>query len=278
MEWIIGIIFLFILGSIFGKKENNNFKTSDKSSYKLPEQSTSSNKAKKENEQKLITDDKLKEIELNRLNLDKTQFTQKIPEISSKEEEIELNIFLNEIDSKSDTTLPYKEEWNQIKDIVIKNKINKLYHFTDKANISSIKKMGGLFSWQELEKLKVHIPAQGGNDLSKKLDISKNLQDYVRLSFVENTPMLYFAKEDGRINDPLILEIDPSVIFLKDTMYSDGNATSNQSQIGGDLKSFKKINFDVIKQKRWDGEEQKHYWQAEVMVKKNIPLNFIKNI
>lgn len=37
MEWIIGIIILWVLGSIFGNSQDNDSSTSNKSSYKFQE-------------------------------------------------------------------------------------------------------------------------------------------------------------------------------------------------------------------------------------------------
>jgi len=283
MEWIIGIIILWVLGSISGNSQDNESSTSNKSTYKYNEPNTPSvsptpTKIQKES-QKKFSQDKVKDLDTTTFrHLNKAQPVQKPPPKSSQGEVFELNDFLNQLDREYDLSQPYKDDWKEIQKIVEQNEITKLYHFTDRVNIPSIKKMGGLFSWQDLENMKVKIPVQGGNDLSKQLDAYKNLQNYVRLSFVENTPMLYFAKKEGRIQNPVILEIDPSIIFLKDTIYSDGNATSNQAHIGGDLQTFKKINFSVINKRRWDGDEEKHYLQAEVLVKKSVPLNFIKNL
>ena len=235
MEWIIGIIILWVLGSIFGNSQDNDSSTSNKSSYKFQEPNSPTSvtptptKIQKES-QKKFSQDKVKALDTTTFRrLNKAQPVQKTPKKSSQGEVVELNDFLNQLDREYDLSQPYKDDWKEIQKIVEQNKITKLYHFTDRANIPSIKKMGGLFSWQDLENMKVKIPVQGGNDLSKQLDAYKNLQNYVRLSFVENTPMLYFAKKEGRVQNPVILEIDPSIIFLKDTIYSDGNEIGRAS-------------------------------------------------
>jgi len=219
-------------------------------------------------------------VDDNRVKKEKEQYRQlNKPQINQKiGQQLFQNLNQQESPDCDDISSKYKEDWLEIKRIVQQNNITKLYHFTDRANLQSIRERGGLFSWQDLENMNVKIPAQGGNDLSKQLDLNRCLQSYVRLSFVANPPMLYFAKKDGRILNPVILEIDPTVIFFKNTLYSDSNATSNKANTGGDLSSFKKIKFEILKQVRWDGEEEKHYWQAEIMVKNNIPITLIKNL
>lgn len=171
-----------------------------------------------------------------------------------------------------------KPEWIEIKKILSKQNIKTLYHFTDKSNIDSIIKSGGLYSWYYLDNNGIHIPAPGGNQLSRNLDKRYELENYVRLSFKKNIPMKYVTQNDGRIKDPVILEIDIDVNFLKTTLFSNKNATSKDSNIGGTLNDFKKIRFDILKNKEWRNEEEKSFWQAEVLVKEHVPLENIRNL
>jgi hypothetical protein len=78
--------------------------------------------------------------------------------------------------------------------ILQENNITKLYHFTDRNNLESIKKYG-LLSWDYCRKNGIPIPRPGGNELSRKLDQYIGMQNYVRLCFVPDHPMLYFAKK-----------------------------------------------------------------------------------
>jgi hypothetical protein len=47
----------------------------------------------------------------------------------------------------------YKKDKDDFINFILDNQILKLYHFTDKSNIPSIKKMGGLFSWEYMSPL-----------------------------------------------------------------------------------------------------------------------------
>ncbi len=172
----------------------------------------------------------------------------------------------------------YKKEWQEFENILIKEGINRLYHFTDRLNLDSIIQYGGIFSWYTCEKKGISIPVPGGNKLSRYLDIKKDIQDYVRLSFNKKHPMLYVAKNEGRILNPFFLEISPEVIFLKDTLFCDENANAKSAKIGSELEDFKKINFKIAKSGKWVNEIEKKYVQAEVMVKSYIPIKFIRNL
>ena len=136
-------------------------------------------------------------------------------------------------------------------------------------------------SWSYCEKHKIDIPNPGGGNLSRNLDEMRNLQDYVRLSFTTEHPMMYVAMKDGRISNPVILRIDPSVVYLQHTMYADMNATTTKRtpNIGKSLEDFKKIHFSTVKaHKHFDlDENERPYFQAEVMVMTFIPKTVSMN-
>ena len=115
---------------------------------------------------------------------------------------------------------------------------------------------------------------------SRDLDRRDNLQNFVRVSFVREHPMMYVAMNDGRISNPVVLEIDPEVIYWQDSLYADRNATKNGAHVGSSIDDFSQLHFNSFKAKKHfdlDADEQKFY-QAEVLVKNHIPLQFIKNI
>ena len=83
-----------------------------------------------------------------------------------------------------------RTNWQSLQQIIKENNISALYHFTDMSNIDSIKQNGGLFSWQYMENNNISISKPGGDGFSRQLDKRKGLQDYVRLSFTKNHPMM----------------------------------------------------------------------------------------
>ena len=175
-----------------------------------------------------------------------------------------------------------KSNWQEFKVVMDDHRITKLYHFTDRDNLESIIKNGGLYSWMDCDRKGIKINKPGGSLESRQWDSSRKLEDYVRVSFTTQHPMMYVAMRDGRISNPVILEIDPEVIYWKDTCYSNMNATIRRIRpnIGGSLSDFKQIHFQSVKvHKHFDlPEEEQPYFQAEILVKNFIPLEYIKNI
>ena len=175
-----------------------------------------------------------------------------------------------------------KRNWQEFKAILDQHKIVKLYHFTDRDNLESIIKNGGLYSWMDCDRKGIKINKPGGSSASRQLDSSRNLEDYVRVSFTTQHPMMYVAMKDGRISNPVILEIDPDVIYWNDSLYANLNAATYKSKpnIGSTISDFKQIHFLSVKaRKHFDlPEAEQPYFQAEVLVKNCIPLEYIKNI
>lgn len=173
-----------------------------------------------------------------------------------------------------------KNNSSEYLNVLSSNGITKLYHFTDRDNLESIIRNGGLYSWLDCDRKGIKISKPGGGDLSRQLDAREGLQDYVRVSFTKRHPMMFVAMKDSRISNPVILEIDPDVITWEGTKYSDRNATKTGAQIGDTIDSLKKIHFNSIKARtHFDlAEEEQMYFQAEVLIKTHIPLSAITNI
>ena len=175
-----------------------------------------------------------------------------------------------------------KSNWQEFKAVLDEHKIVKLYHFTDRDNLESIIKNGGLYSWMDCERKGIKINKPGGSSVSRQLDSGRNLEDYVRVSFTTQHPMMYVAMKDGRISNPVILEIDPEVIYWNETLYANLNAAKHTIKpiIGPTLSDFKQIHFQSVKVRtHFDlPEEEQPYFQAEVLVINFIPLEYIKNI
>ena len=174
-----------------------------------------------------------------------------------------------------------KRNWQEFEQVLKDNRITKLYHFTDFDNLESIIKHGGLYSWADCEEKGIKIAKPGGGDLSRSLDKKGRLERYVRLGFTGDHPMKYVAMEDGRISNPVVLEINLEAALWDDTLYADRNATRNGANVGGTVDDLKAIRFGLFNRmmRYYDmTEEAKMYYQAEVLVKNFIPLKYITNI
>lgn len=174
-----------------------------------------------------------------------------------------------------------KSNWEEFKKILDQNRITKLYHFTDRDNLESIIMNGGLYSWADCIDKGITIAKPGGGDLSRSLDKRDGLENYVRLSFAHDHPMMYVAMNDDRISNPVILEIDIETALLEGSLYADRNATRNGANVGGTPDDLRNIHFGLFNRpmRYFDmDDEGKMYYQAEVLVKNFIPLKYIKNI
>lgn len=172
---------------------------------------------------------------------------------------------------------PKKKDHQLIKQLLEEQQIEYLYHFTSRRNLTGINEYGGLISWATCEKQGIQIPVAGGNDMSRYLDIHYGLQDYVRLSFCDDHPMMYKLLKEG--HDMVLLKIKVDVAFWEDTLFSDMNATDRDHSCGGQLQDIMKLNFNAIKNNLIDKDDKDFkFHQAEILVKTCIPKEFIVNI
>ncbi len=174
-----------------------------------------------------------------------------------------------------------KPNWQDYKDILRNNGITKLYHFTDRRNLKSIVEHGGLVSWGDACDRDMSIAAPGGSDTSHSLDRRMGLEYYVRLSFIPDHPMMHVAMNDGRIDDPVILEIDPQVAYLGGSKFSDRNAARATAgvKVGDSLSDLRNLRFNLFNKSYFDlDSDEKPYYQAEVLVFHEVPLCYIRNI
>jgi len=214
-------------------------------------------------------------------NLSGEEFVTEAEPVGKEETKVEKIIIPVKVPApKPKTKREFKDRKEKYIDVLLDHKVTKLYHFTDKSNIAMIKKMGGLYSWEYMEQNNKNIPRPGGDQLSRMLDAKYGLENYVRTSFCANHPMMHVAKREGRISNPVVLQIDPAVVTLYNTLFTDMNATKNEHRQGGALEDLEQIKFDICLQRDHFNLEinEKPYYQAEVMVKKFIPTKYILNL
>lgn len=163
------------------------------------------------------------------------------------------------------------------------DQIPRLYHFTDRRNLDSIRAQGGLHPLSDLVKKGVNIPAPGGNQWSRDADELKGMGRYVHLCFRSNHPMEYLARQDGRIADSIFLEIHPSVMQLPNVMFTPDVSNKAGVQAVPIAEAGEIIDFEVLYTRTdWsDAEIQQRLKQAEkyeVLVPCLIPLTHIRNL
>jgi hypothetical protein len=152
------------------------------------------------------------------------------------------------------------------------NGIKKLYHFTDASNIPSIDQHG-LMSAANLLESSI-TSKMNSDDLSRSLDASANLQNFVRLSFCSDNPMMYVAYDEGRISQPIRLEIKLEAVSRPGVQFTDSNATRIDARHSTNPSI---VRFDVVKAKTaFDvAPDLRRFYQAEVLVPSPLPRHLI---
>jgi hypothetical protein len=173
----------------------------------------------------------------------------------------------------------FKSEAEDLYSILKNNGINKLYHFTESENIESIKRNGGIWTRDVCERNGINIVNPGGDQFSLNLDKMKNAINYVRLSFCKYHPMKKTIQEKKRMNNPVVLEIDASIIDLIGTKFCEKNASRRDAIIKYDMNSFKDLPFNLFEKDYTTlSESEKEAFQAEILVYENVPLKYITNL
>ncbi len=161
--------------------------------------------------------------------------------------------------------------------------IGAVWHCTDRSNLESIKKQGGILSFAELQRRGITVATPGGNKWSHDADIINGVHEYVHLAFIQDHPMLYRAIDQSRIPNPVWLRIDTSVLLQAGVRYT--NAVSNKAgvvllthDIARDVIDFEAL-FTFMD---WRDPEIKKRCMAarksEILVPNIVPYNMILEI
>lgn len=130
--------------------------------------------------------------------------------------------------------------------IINKYNFDGVWHFTDRSNLELILKNKGLLAFGELERRGIEIPSPGGNDWSHSADSIKGLDEYVHLAFVDDHPMLFRAKQEERIKDPIWLKIRSEIILGEDVRFCSDVSNKSGVAILDSEQAKEEIDFDVL--------------------------------
>jgi len=160
--------------------------------------------------------------------------------------------------------------------------IRSLWHFTDARNLPSIR-CNGLLRLAETARRAIDIPAPGGNDWSHDADRKRGLDEYVHLCLIDNHPMEYFARKEGRIESTFFLRIDSKVVLTPGVKFAADVSNKSGVQLLDPAEAFETMDFDaVFKRTDWKDpkikERRKIAAKYEVLVPADIPLNLILNL
>ncbi|SPF34041.1 conserved hypothetical protein [Candidatus Sulfopaludibacter sp. SbA4] len=158
-----------------------------------------------------------------------------------------------------------------------------LYHFTDRRNLQLIRDMGGLFPLAELEARGVKIPAPGSDEGSRLVDRRRNLHRYVHLCFKSNHPMEYVARQEGRIEDSIFLQVHASVIHWDGVLFVPGMANTSGITFHTIEEAREMVDYEVLYTRtNWSDPQIQRRLQAaekyEILVPRAIPLDLIRNL
>jgi hypothetical protein len=137
-----------------------------------------------------------------------------------------------------------REEWGDYKLYRAINEVmnGKLFHLTDWAHVASIQEHG-LLSKCEADVRGVYPAHPGGNDLTRALDVQRGLLDYVFLGFDRSGVMPTNQKTD-RQRRPLMLHVDPNIVFEAGVRVSLGRSTRSQNV--STMRAFYEMDWDII--------------------------------
>lgn len=162
------------------------------------------------------------------------------------------------------------------KKVLEANGITTLYHFTARPNWDKIKGTGLLSQRRLIEKN--IAPMYASSENSRTMDAGLNLDDYVRLSFTRNHPMMWIAKNEVPPGTEfLVIPISLDVILLEGVRFSDVNAVRTKTPPYAQIKDTPNhLRFDVLRQPKQFNlpAEVKPYYQAEVLVPRQVPYEY----
>jgi ssDNA thymidine ADP-ribosyltransferase, DarT len=130
-------------------------------------------------------------------------------------------------------------------DFIHQYAIRAFFHFTESINLPSIR-IHGLLSLSELNRLKLLNVHYASSHESRSIDERYGLDKYVRLAFMNQHPMEYAAKKDGRLKDPKYLTVNSEILHREGVKVADGIAYAHEVQIYDLPEACDKLDFDVL--------------------------------
>lgn len=131
-------------------------------------------------------------------------------------------------------------------------KHRKLFHFTERANIESIK-VHGLLSLKELKERNIADIKYSSNSGSRIADTRKGLDSYVHLCLFPEHPMQFAKNISGEIEDTVWLSIPPEIITRDGVLFCSRVSNSDGAEVIP-ISEITKQQFDaevILKRTDW---------------------------
>lgn len=91
--------------------------------------------------------------------------------------------------------------------------------------------------------------------------------------------MSFSAKKEGRLEDMIVLQIKPEILYHLGTWHSDMNAIDNGVTFSNKVEQLQSFDFRVFRKNYTNlNPDEKKSHQAEVLVRHKVPLEFITNL
>lgn len=167
-----------------------------------------------------------------------------------------------------------------MREVIRRYRIDGIWHFTDFANMESIQRSGGILSLAQLTQRRIVIPAPGGNDWSHEADRHKGVDEYVHLAFRQEHPMLYFARRDERITEPVWIKFDPGILLQDNVRFTADVSNKTGVPLLDAKQAAEQIDFEVLFSfMDWKDpairERRKAALKSEILVPDFIPADKI---
>jgi ssDNA thymidine ADP-ribosyltransferase, DarT len=162
--------------------------------------------------------------------------------------------------------------------------IKNLFHFTDRRNVPSIRSTEGLYSYAQLQRMGIEIPAPGGNEWSHEADAYKGMDRYVHLCLRPTHPMENAARVDGRIVSSIFLNVHTDVLQVDGVRFTAGVSNKADVESHSIDEAMGIIDFDMLYGgwKNWNDAEIQARLQRveryEILVPECVPLRMILNL
>jgi hypothetical protein len=143
--------------------------------------------------------------------------------------------------------------------------------------------MGGLFSMSKLRQSRSQILAPGGNEWSQDADVRFGLDVYVHLCLMSEHPMEFLARQEGRIQQSIFLQISPEILGIDGVKFAPGVANRSGMPLLSLAEACEQMDLEVVYDRTdWkDPEVQRRRKEAkkyEILVPDLIPLKFIQGL
>ena len=160
--------------------------------------------------------------------------------------------------------------------------VQHFFHFTDRRNLPSIQHFGGLYSLRRLQEEGVYIPVPSGNELSHRLDIEQELDRYVHLCLTDKHPMEWVARDKGRIQSSIFLQVSLEVLDFSGVMFAPDVSNKSGVELHTMDTARDLIDFEVAYTRMdWRDPEIKQRLdqcrKCEILVPDLISLDLIRN-